>query len=659
MGHSTRAVSAAEQARQEVRTKRLLRSQSPDALPAPTVDKEFVADPHDMTIWGDDLRAHNGTPAEFRLKVAEWVFSDPVEEDELNVYADDSPVPFYTEFYSPTNKPPFPLQIAIPQERLDKMGDGPKTFNYTITSYNDNVAPSDKLTLLFDRVGPYSNTLPPKFADVADVIDTNKGAVKLQLPDYADRKAGDTVHVWWVKELVSPLPAPNISVPVNPAALELDVPLSLIESVGDGGVKVVYVLADKAGNYSSASDPLDVGVALGRWPSTFGLPEVDLASDGLIDQADVALGVEVAVPQFDNTKEGDEVRVHWGAKPSAWRKVGDGSFPMHFKIGNRFIWDEYGGAAGEGEVAVTVTYEVRRGTVPMLPKDNKSITFNVNLERIGPVDPDPDPEWPGPINGDLEPAEVYGAVSNTKNTLNDSDAGQPAKVVVPVDAAFMEGDVVTLFWRGGQVPGVDHEIATGEPGNEIEMSIPWSVIAAVGNGTIPMHYAIHRPDNPNGTQPEPTDVVVSGLVIRTPAPTYQGLSSRGFLNCQSIWSNPPNSADPALRVAVPDLGAVGFKVGDKVEISWRATVYGSDTPIPDVSLTDTIDLDDSNIGGFVWRIPYEDKVLPIYQYEDGQTDGNGYVSYKSQGGGTPIESDEVKARVSIHSAGITCDISAL
>ncbi|MFK3726232.1 hypothetical protein ACI2KE_20710 [Pseudomonas monteilii] len=658
MEHSDRDVSTAEQVRQDVRLKRRLRSQALAALPPPGVAPEFVADPGDMTIKGDALRAQGGTPAAFRLQVPEWTFSDPTEEDKLEVYGDDSLEPFFEASYSATDNPTFPLLIPIPQARLDHMGDGVRMFHYVITSYNDNQASSEKLTLLFDRVAPYPNALPPKFAAIDDVTDANKNAVKLQLPAYADHQPGDKVYIWWLKTVPSDLPPPNITEPVDTVPKQLDVPLALIEDVGDGGVKAVYTLADKAGNFSSPSEPLDVGVALGLWPTAFGLPAVDLASDnGLIDQADVAQGVDVEVPYFDNAKETDEIRVHWGAKSTGWRQVAAGTFPVVFRIESLWIWEEYGADQATGEVEVDVTYEVRRGTVAMLEKDEKAITVTVNLERIGPVDPDPDPEWPGPINGKLAPAEVYGAVTNKKNTLDNSDAGQPVNVDVPVHAAFQEDDVVTLFWRGEQVPGVEHTITSDELDSTITLQIPWGVVGAVGNGTIPMYYAVRRPGNPNATQPAHTEVVVSGLVIQVPAPAFEGLSTNGFLNCNSIWSNPPNPADPAVRVAVPDLAAVGFKVGDNVQMIWRATVFGTDQPIPTVDFTQQIELDATNIGGFVWRIPYVAYVLPIYKYDGSRTDGNGYASYKSLGGSTPIESDEVTARVSIHSAGITCDIS--
>jgi hypothetical protein len=138
------------------------------------------------------------------------------------------------------------------------------------------------------------------FAAIPDIIDSNKRSVKLVLSQYSDHQPGDKVNVWWLKELSTPLPPPDIiGVPVDALPQELPVPDSLIEQVGDGGVKAVYVLVDKAGNYSPASQPLDVGVALGPWPTAFGPPVVDLAP---IDQADVALGVDVDVPYFDNSK---------------------------------------------------------------------------------------------------------------------------------------------------------------------------------------------------------------------------------------------------------------------------------------------------------------------------------------------------------------------
>lgn len=636
-------------------------------LEAPRIDDALLADKNDMTVHSKYLLDERLT---FTLGIAHWPnLAPPVPDlvDTLTVKHMPSNKVVFSGEYNQENVSEFPLKLDFPRAQLDEWGEGDNTFNYEVRSYNGASNVSDDLLLKFDRFPPYRNSSPTKFPSITEVTDSTIDTVTLQLPSYADRADGDVVYWFWLKELPD---NPTQVQPSGTARVEsnlpqaITMPADVIRTVGDGGVYVLYALEDKAGNISRLSVYTEVGVAIGPLPSNLKPPQVPTVTAGLVTQEDVFRGVQVHVPSFDNFKSTDQIRVIWSGVPQPWREVGNaGVFPQVFDISSSTVWNSYG-AASTGNVAVNVAYEVRRGTVP---QGSMAIQVSVNLERIGPVDPgpDPDPEWPDPVNPRLPAPEVYGETSDTLNELLPEDEYQDARLVLRVDDSLREGDVLAFYWNDMHLDTLDYSLVTADIGKELERVVPWEAIKAQGNGDIPVHYRVSRSGNPNIVLSSDVPVAVSAIGIHPDKPKFLGGNTQppvGWLTCDALYDDTaPNPLDPAIRVQVPDLAQYGLAVGDKVTLHWTA-VHGftGDIAIPGIDLEEEIELTTANLNGFVWRVrPYDAHILPIYEFDQSAApvrDGRGRVHYTFTLANKAYTSDVEEQIVSMHDASGACPL---
>ncbi|MDO7912670.1 hypothetical protein ACQKO6_02625 [Pseudomonas monteilii] len=636
-------------------------------LEAPRIDDALVADKTDMTVRSSYLLDDSLT---FALSIVLWPNLAPPAPgvvDTLTVTRVQSNKVVFTDDYNQTNAGEFPLRLDFPRPQVDEWGEGDNTFNYEVLSYNGESSLSQDLVLKFDRFAPYRTSSPEKFPLITDVTDSNIGTVTLQLPSYADRANGDTVYWFWLKDLPD---NPTQVQPSGSAKVEsnlpqaITVPADVIRTVGDGGVYVLYALEDKAGNISRLSVYTEVGVAIGPLPSNLKPPQVPTVTAGLVTQEDVFNGVQVHVPSFDNFKATDQIRVVWNGAAQPWREVGDaGVFPQVFDISGATVWNSYGDSS-TGNVEIEVAYEVRRGTVP---QGGQAIQVDVNLERIGPVNPgpDPDPDWPGPINPRLPEPEVYGEVSDTLNELLPADEYKDASLVVLVDATLREGDVLAFYWNDMHLDTLDYLLVADDIGEELTRVVPWDAIKAQGNGDIPVHYRVSRSGNPNSALSRDVTVAVSAIGIHPDKPEFLGGNTGapvGWLTCRALYDDAaPSPLDPAIRVQVPDLAQYGLAVGDKVTLHWTA-VHGftGDTLIPGIDLDKEIELTTANLNGFVWRVqPYDTHILPIYEFDQSAMpvrDGRGRVHYTFTLAGKAYTSDVEERIVSMHNATGPCPL---
>lgn len=634
-------------------------------LEAPQIDDALLADKSDMTVRSKYLKDESLT---FTLGIALWPSLAPELPnfvDTLTVRHMQTNKVVFSGTYDQGNASEFPLQINFTRAQRDEWGEGTNTFNYEVLSYNGVSTVSDDLVLKFDRNPPYRDGRPAKFPSITDITDSNISAVTLQLPSYTDRADGDILYWFWLKEIpenpsqVSPTGI--VSVESNlPQAVP--VPADVIRDLGDGGIYVVYALQDKAGNISRLSDFTEVGVAIGPLPSNLKPPQVPTVTAGLITQEDVFKGVQVHVPLFDNFKPTDQIRVIWKDEAQPWREVGNaGVFPQIFDISAMTVWNSYG-QASTGIVKVEVAYEVRRGTVL---QGKQAIEVNVNLERIGPVDPGPDPDWPDLVNPRLPTPEVYGEVSNKLNELLPEDEYKDATLVLQVHTSLLEKDVLAFYWNDVHLDTLDHTLTASDIGEELERVVPWEAIKAQGNGDIPVHYRVSRPGNPNTALSSDVTVAVSAIVIHPDKPEFLGGNTQppvGWLTCGALYDDAaPSDLDPAIRVQVPDLAQYGLTVGDKVTLHWTA-VHGftGETAIPEIDLEEEIELTTANLNGFVWRVqPYDRHILPIYHFDQTATpvhDGRGRVHYTFTLAGEDYASDVVEQIVSMHNAVEPCPL---
>lgn len=631
----------------------------PKALDAPGVDATLIADSADNTVKVEYLEDDSKV---FEITIPAWdPMAPPGLYDTLTVRHVQTGRPVLEQQFNRDDAGTFPLPIEFDRAQLEQWADGDNGFEYELLKYNGAVDVSDSLTLRFDRKPPYDKATPVAFPSIADITEANIATVKLSLPAYPDRAGGDKVFWFWLNEVPAEgeVVDPDGSADVSTLPQDIPVSAATIRALGDGGIYALYVLMDKAGNVSRLSAPRAVGVAIGPLPGNLQDPLVAAADDGVIDQQDVFDGVVVQVRAFDNAKPTDQVRVIWGTDESEWREVGSlNAFPMDFRMAPKVVWDSYG-ANSTGEVAVTVAYEVRRGTVPQGGRD---IDVMVNLERIGPIDPiDPDPEWPGPVNPRLPLPAVYGKVSDTENELLPADEFEDARLILDIDGSLKVDDELTFYWGDTHLDTLDYPLESGDIGAELEFEVPWAAIAARGNGTVPVHYKVKRPGNPNVVWSETIDVIVTAVDIHPEKPEFLGGNTGvpvGWLTCGALYdeNDPGNPLDPAIRVQVPDLAQYGLRDGDKVTMKWTAVQgFVGDVPVAGVDLEEEIPLTATNINGFVWRVqPYATHILPIYHAAPPDRDGRGRVHYEFELAGRTYVSELEERVVSMHDASGAC-----
>ncbi|WP_445673326.1 hypothetical protein ACUDA6_20815 [Pseudomonas ceruminis] len=662
MNKQGRTYTEAEKTRQKVRRDRATKRDA-DSLEKPGIDSSLLADP-DGTVFSAVLTEPSKS---LDITIQAWPLlgsTPPSFFDTLEIYHTDergAPTLLSSDQYTGTDVGLFPLTVTITKEHIESWLDGSQYFSYKVLRYNGTETESDILSLIFDRVPPYGYAVPAAMPTLGyDVTDGNIDKVIVTLPEYDTHAAGDKVYVYWLNHVPDDPGSvvPVVTDTVDNLPKQLTVPQTAIEDVGDGGVYVLYVLVDKAGNISRLSMPLAVGVAIGPLPAGLQDPVVPLANDGLIDQEDAWTGVVVQVPSFSNWKPTDWVQVTWGTLALGWREVGSApKFPLEFTLSGEQLWDQYG-AASTGDKETNVSYAVRRGTVP---QGSMEIEVDVNLEVVGPVDPGTDPEWPDPVNPRLAKAEVYGESAN-KNKLLPVDEGKDATVKVVVDATLKEGDVISLYWEGMHIQEADHVVVAAEIGHEIEEDIPWSYIEARNNGSIPLHYVVERPSVPNRAKSTATIVEVEAVILRPDAPEYLGGNTSapvGWLTCNALYDDEyPSPLDPAIRVVVKDLRRYGLKAGETVTFHWYAVHgFAGEDIIAETVFDDPVVLEETDLDELVWRVqPYTDDILPIYNYNATLHEGRGRVTYSFELDGSTITSEQVEQIVSMHNAAGSCPL---
>ncbi|WP_313740064.1 hypothetical protein [Pseudomonas sp.] len=570
--------------------------------------------------------------------------------------------------FNEDNEDQLPLSVSLPKFS-EGYGDGNHGFKFVLRAYNMEVPfESDVLSLRFDRVAPNEGNVPPAVPDIAQIVDANVANVHLTLPDYPDRSAGDHVYYYWLKEVPKDLsnvpPAGNTEVVAANQLLPL--PEAVIRAGGDGEFYAFYVLIDKAGNVGQISQPKLVSVALGAMPANLQAPVVPLAADdGKVDRADAALGVQVNVLTFDNWKPTDEVSASWQGKPLGRRDIGEGqTFPLVFTVSDQVLRETYGTPA-EGDKDMAVRYEVWRGGTVVGFKEE---TVVVNFETFGPVDPgtDPDPEWPDLVNPRLPLPVVYGQGSTTPNVLLPEHDGKEASLEVLLYEGLLEDDLIEFYWNDEHVVEADYLIDAGDvAGDKLPRTIPWAYIKQAGNGTAKVHYQITRASVPNKPASPMQNVDVTAIVVHPDKPQFEGVDATDWLNCSSLKDPNDAAAAPAVRITVGDLTQYGLSAGDEVTLKWWVLHNQTgDVEVKDAALEDIVTLGpDYPATGFVWRVePYEDHILPVYEFDPKVHNGRAFCTYEFadpalRGSGTRalIVSDPAEQRMAMHTPFGPCD----
>ncbi len=670
MKYTKRHFELAETARREARKwqDKKDNDETFDDLPAPGIDKGYLAEETHKLVLASILR---DSTKDVIITIPAWDQMAPPDEpfpDVLTVYHQVGDAgerqEIFNESYTSDDYGSFPLQLSLGVHSEAYGADATHIFFYVVDIYSGGASPtSERLRLIFDRTSPPNNGLPDPLPAISPVTDTNVGTITVTLPEYADRATDallyDQVLWYWLEEVPEDFTGliPAGTAPVTQANQVLAVPADKIKAAGDGDRWISYVLVDKAGNIGRPSYPTKVQVALGALPTNLQDPVVPLApADDLVDLEDAMLGVKVRILAFDNYKPTDEINVTWGATGLGWRAIGAGGFPQDFPVSTEILRATYGTPA-EGTKAVDVSYEVRRGT---LPQGVKAIKVDTNFEIIGPVDPgtDPVPEWPDITNPRLPLPDVYGDSSSTPNVLIPADDGKDASLEVDLYDGAEEDDLMQFFWGGKHIREADYKVLGADaPGDKVTAMIPWSYIQETGNTTVEVHYTIFRETVPNTGKSGKRQVKVDAVVLHPDAPVFDGVNARGYLVCDALVDPVDSSLPPAVRVEVGDLSQYGLKDGDEVELFWWALHGASgDTEVLDARFNETIELGaDYPATGFIWRIPYAEYVLPIYEFDSTNHSGRGFCRYEFNSGA--VVSDVVKANVAMHDASTSCPIT--
>lgn len=667
MMSSKEAFEKADRVRREARK---VRGKDPVIMVQPAIDDPdtVLADKNDNTVKVSVLRDPN---AELAIIISPWLnLPAPSDgQDNLNVFHTIGA--FEEEIYAGTfdqsNASDLPLRVVLDKTAAEYGADGTHSFYYEITSfYDQQTYRSDSVTLIFDRIAPNNGQAPEAVPAVPEVTDGNVASVGILLPDYPDRAGKDVVYFYWLDSVPENVEgvAPAGHAEVTAANQRLSVPETLIKAGGDGEWFVVYVLIDKAGNIGHVSKPTAAVVALGAMPANLKDPLVPLAADGMVDRLDAMLGVQVQVPEFDNWKATDEVSVAWGNSPLGRRTIGQGqTFPLFFNVSLEVLRREYGTPA-QGTREITVEYEVLRGGKP---RGDRNTTVDVNFETFGPVDPgtDPDPHWPDPVNPLLPLCTVYGEGSSQPNVLLPSHDGKDATLHVKLYEGLAENDLMDFFWEGTLIAEASYTVkATDNKDDPLVRTIPWRYIHATGNGAMDVHYQLTRVDVPNKPTSADQRVAVSAIVVHPDEPEFQGINNVGWLACQALVDPDNPQLPPAVRVKIGDLDQYGLKDGDKVTLNWKLLhAQTGNEEVLDWQQEVTLGTQ-YPVSGFIWRVePYEDYILPLYDFDAVDHTGRAFCWYtfqdplrRDQGLDALIVSDIAEQRIAMQTPFGPCDV---
>ena len=574
----------AEMARIAFRKQRIEQATAPlEELDLPQLNDRDIVDKADGTLNKDVIEAGNG----LTVSIPKWANvsppGNPLGPDTVTLQWASGSNPADGDYEDLANATDtryddgvFPVELVVPNGKLHP--DGPYSLRYRVDPWNQVPTKSPSIPVICDNTPPCRNIEPdplvfPNEPITDEYLANNPAGVAATIPPYKfdDWQSGDKIMFWYGKE---PLPDdPSGLMPVGGGAIgnpndSTQTALFTkdnIEGIGDGGCLAVYALFDKATNRSRFSGYSRIAVALGPLPDALKDPEVPQANKGWIDLKDAIAGVIVEIPRFENGKATDLVEVTWGTTPLLpARPIGASPrWPLEFPVPNTILHSEYIGSADPDHTPVS--YRVLRGTVPFGPM---SAEVAVDFAVIGP--PNPDPDWPNPVNPDLDPPTVHGKNSSTPNVLTRADKGEDAILTFDLYGPVEDGEVIEFYWGDERVTEAQFKVAGESAGEEIERIIPWKYIEEYGNSPdVPIHYRIMDPDSPNEQHSRTTPVDVDAIEFMADPPTYRDAQgpSKNLLNCASLDFDGTNHA---VVVEVPDLTVYGLGDGEIVTMKWEA-----------------------------------------------------------------------------------------
>lgn len=456
----------------------------------------------------------------------------------------------------------FPVRLNVPVRLFNYPGFA--SLSYRVFADSGNFVSSTHTLIEIDHRAPNGNNpgdlllFPPDLPNgelTKDWLAQNGDQLPVEVPRWPDIQVGDTVHFYWgTPQEIEPVGALVINQDHMIAGTLIEFAYSgyILRQQGNGMQNGYYYIADRSGNRCPLSPLAPIRVIdLPAVPDDLPAPVVPLAtSDRLIDLDDVRNGVFVEIGPISDTSAGDTLQAFWNGRPLPLVTLGDTpNWPERIAVG----WDIISADGFAAPVPCTVYYRWQRGVAPGI--DSPSVNFTVDLTVAGP-----DPVDPDPINPALDLVVVKGLTDD--NILVGIDHGNDARVLLDLYANPVAGDLLELYWGDHPAVVASYQVQpTDQPGQEIEFSVPWTIIESVGNSAaLPVWYWVSN--GVNGQRSEDTRVRVAVTPVEGLEPvTFPDASIYGWIACKDEpWNG--------IRVQIPGNPEV-LEANDVVEMSWQ------------------------------------------------------------------------------------------
>ena len=399
-----------------------------------------------------------------------------------------------------------------------------------------------------------------------------------------------------------------------------------------------YYLIDRGGSEGPRSLAATLLIDLTPSPSLLRPPEVPQAnadSNSRIDLDDARApgGVFMNILEITDADADDVLRPTWNLIPLPQIIIGAGqAWPIRVPID----WPTL--ASGGFEMTpgtILARYTWQRGTGAERFSQPRFVP--VDLTVAGPINPDN----PDPVNRLLERATVKGLTGDDVLTIADRD--RPARVVVPLYAGPVSGQILELIWNNDPLPVDTYTVQRGDrEGQEIEFFIPWALIEPIEIDVVPLYYWTFNGINRQRAPDKPVTVSVvpiAGLKRpEFPQVSYDPGPDSGFIGC-TLKPHPVHG----VQVEIPG-DDTRLEEHDVIELSWAgyaSTNGNSSTLIPGTegSWSHTLTLEEAS-NGYSFTVPFDPYIkLPGLvkpeDYEHKPRHGSAIAQYEVIRNGVP------------------------
>ncbi|WDU65294.1 hypothetical protein LRS56_13075 [Pseudomonas poae] len=259
-----------------------------------------------------------------------------------------------------------------------------------------------------------------------------------------------------------------------------------------------------------------------------------------------------------------------------------------------------------------MTYRVERGGQTF---DAPPRTVDVDLSVPGAVNPGE----PGTANINLRPLQIFGQGSLVPNELREVHANQDVTVSIELWTVAdppQAGQFIHVVWSDGTVVAPPFAITTQLPGDTITFPIPWSVVAATGNGPQIVHYFVASSATPLPTDnisiaPDTTVNVIDAVTLALVPPEFlrfQTTLGVRTWTCDSLVVL-PRAVAPARdtfegRILVP--ADPRFQLGQQLTLVVRAFQPRVGVVREDASVTLTLPITVAGqVNGYTFVVPFD------------------------------------------------------